>query len=305
MKNNRINELTKISRTWNIILIIPLVFAAFIVLVPLINIIIASFSSKESLSVKGFSFFPNEWSLEGYTFLFQFGDQLWRGYYVSIWYSVIGTAISLFMMSLYAYVIWQKGFGASKFYTWVMLITMLFNGGIVPQYILITRYLQIDDTAMVLLTHLLMHGFYIVILRSFLKTAIPDSVVESARIDGAGHFRIYFSIVLPLFKAGLATVGLFGFVYRWNDWFTPVLYISNPELVPLQTFLFRMQSYITFLTANAQMATTPEGLALLRNMPGRNLIMACTVVAIVPVLFAYPFFQRFFVRGMLIGSVKE
>ncbi|NLB39718.1 MAG: carbohydrate ABC transporter permease, partial [Clostridiales bacterium] len=131
-----------------------------------------------------------------------------------------------------------------------------------------------------------------------------DTLFEAGKIDGAGHFRIFFQIVLPLFQAGLATIGLFNVVARWNDWFTGLLYIQNSKLIPLQTLLQKIQSTIDFLKNNSQVANTPEGIEMLRNLPTQNLRMACTVIVVAPMLMVYPFFQRYFVTGLTIGSIK-
>ena len=276
-----------------------------ITILPVTNIIIVSFTSSESITNFGFSFFPQVWSVEGYNYLFRMGDQLIRSYIVTIQYAVFGTALGLLTMSLYAYVLAQRDFPLRRFLTWFLFITMIFNGGLVPSYILITRYLRINNTFWLFLLNGMAASGGIIILRTFIKTTIPPSLIESARIDGAGHIRIYFIIVMPLLKAGLATIGLFGFVWRWNDWFTAFLYNSNPNLIPLQTFLYRIITQIQFLTNNSDFASTPEGFEMLKNTPTTSLQMACTVMVILPILFAYPFFQRFFEKGMLVGSIKE
>ncbi len=150
-----------------------------------------------------------------------------------------------------------------------------------------------------------MSVYNVIILRTFILTTIPDTLFEAARIDGAGHFRIYVSIVLPLFKAGIATIALFNVVSRWNDWFTGMLYIKKASLIPLQTMLKNIQDNIDFLKQNAQIAGTPDGIAFLNSLPDQNLRMACTIIVIIPILCAYPFFQRYFVQGLTMGSVKE
>ena len=208
-------------------------------------------------------------------------------------------------MSLYAYVLAQRSFRHHTFMTWILFFTMLFGGGLVPSYILNVRYLHIYDTIWVFLLPSLVSAYNVIILRTFIQTTIPDSLFEAARIDGANHFQVFGKIVLPLYKAGLATIGLFNVVGRWNDWFTGVLYIENPNLVPLQTLLQKIQSNIEFIKQNAAVAGTPDGIELMRNLPQQNLRMACMIIIILPVLAAYPFFQRYFVSGLTIGSVKE
>ena len=150
----------------------------------------------------------------------------------------------------------------------------------------------------------IVNAFYIIILRTFIQTTIPDSLIEAATIDGANDFTIYYKIVLPLSKAGLATIGLFSLVGRWNDWFTGMLYIENPKLIPLQTMLYKIQKDIEFIKSNAEISDSVMGLELLRSMPTESTRMAITIIATIPILFAYPFFQRYFIKGLTIGSVK-
>jgi putative aldouronate transport system permease protein len=208
-------------------------------------------------------------------------------------------------MLMYAYVTALRDFPLRKQLTWFLFFTMLFSGGLVPSYILNVRYYGLRDTFWILVLPGLVSANMVIILRTFIRTSIPESLLEAAKIDGAGHFRTFFEIVLPLSKAGVATVGLFTFVAKWNDWFTGMLYIENAKLVPLQTLLTKLQNSVDFLKNNSQMAGTADGMAMLRSLPGTNLRMACTVVAIAPLLIAYPFFQRYFVKGMTIGSIKE
>jgi putative aldouronate transport system permease protein len=282
-----------------------LFIGTLLVILPLALVIIVSFTSQSSIAYKGYTFFPDEWTLQAYKYLFKTGDALFNSYVITIFYTVAGTLLSLAVMTLYAYVIAQRYFVLRKFLTWLLFFTMLFSGGLVPSYILNVRYLRLNDTVWIFLLPSLMSGFNVIILRTFIKTTIPEAIIESARIDGAGHFMIFFKIVLPLFKAGIATVGLFQIVGRWNDWFTGMLYVENPKLVPLQTMLIRLQDTIDFIKRNAAVAATPDGMELIRNMPDENMRMATTIIVILPILFAYPFFQRYFVSGLTVGGIKE
>ena len=300
-------SLNQISLGWNTFFCVVLAITALLVIIPMILVFIVSFSSEASIAKVGFSFRPVEWSLDGYNYLFKTGTQLWNSYIITIFYTIVGTVMSLTVMSMYAYVISLKKFWAHKLFTWVLFFTMLFSGGLVPSYIMNVNYLHLNDTVWVFLLPSLVSAYNVIILRTFIQTTIPESLFEAARIDGASHFKIFLTVVLPLFGPGLATIGLFNVVGRWNDWFTGMLYISakRPQLVPLQTMLQKLQDSIDFLKKNAAIAGTPEGIALMRNMPDQNMRMACTVVVIVPVLLAYPFFQRYFVNGLTMGSVKE
>lgn len=298
------NRFNSIGCVPNAIITTILSLISLLMIVPMILIVIVSFSSDASISNVGFSFWPAEWSLEGYQYLFKMGDQVLDSYLITIFYTITGTVMSLSVMSMFAYVISQRNFVAKKFFTWMLFFTMLFSGGLVPSYILNVRYLNMYDTVWVFLLPSLVSAYNVIILRTFIQTTIPDTLFEAAKIDGAGHFRIFVQIVLPLFKAGLATIGLFNVVARWNDWFTGMLYIDTPQLVPIQTLLQKIQSQIDFLKNNAAVAGTPDGVALLRSLPTQSLRMACVVIIVLPVLMAYPFFQRYFVSGLTIGSVK-
>ena len=299
------NKFNVIGRGWNALFTTILCIVSLTMIIPMALVVVVSFSSELSIANKGFSFFPETWTLEGYRYLAKMGDQVLRSYGITIFYTVTGTLMSLTVMSLYAYVLAQRSFRHHKFMTWILFFTMLFGGGLVPSYILNVRYLHIYDTIWVFLLPSLVSAYNVIILRTFIQTTIPESLFEAARIDGANHFQVFGKIVLPLYKAGLATIGLFNVVGRWNDWFTGVLYIENPNLVPLQTLLQKIQSSIEFIKQNAAVAGTPDGIELMRNLPQQNLRMTCMIIIILPVLAAYPFFQRYFVSGLTIGSVKE
>jgi putative aldouronate transport system permease protein len=181
---------------------------------------------------------------------------------------------------------------------------MLFSGGLVPSYIINVNCLHLYDSFWVLVLPSLVNAFNVIVLRTFISTTIPSEMLDAAQIDGANEFRIYTSIVLPLSKAGLATIALFVLVSKWNEWFTGMLYIDNPKLIPLQTMLTRIQQKIDLIKNNSSIASTPDGMALLDSMPTEQTRMAIVMISTLPILFAYPFFQRYFIQGMTIGSVK-
>lgn len=298
------NRCNSISRGWNAAFVAILALACLTVLLPVALVVIVSLSSAESIANIGYSFFPQGWSLTAYRALLATGTQIGNSYKVTIAHTCLGTFLSLMVMSLYAYVLAQPGFPCHGFYTMILFFTMLFSGGLVPHYIVNVRYLRLYDSFWIFIFPSLVSAFNVIILRTFIQTTIPYSLFEAARIDGANDFLIYGCIVLPLFKAGLATVALFNVVSRWNDWFTGMLYIENPKLVPLQTMLTNIQNTIDFIKNNAEMANSVEGQELLRSMPSTSTRMAIMVVSTAPMLAAYPFFQRYFISGMTIGSVK-
>lgn len=300
-----INKLALLTRGWNALFLAILLAGTLTVLIPMVLVVIISFSSELSIANNGFTFFPSEWTTKAYTYIFKTGDQIVQSYLVTIFYTLLGTLISLTVMTMFAYVISLRQFALRKGLTWYLFFTMLFSGGLVPSYILNVRYLGFKDTVWIFLLFNTVSAYYVIILRTFIRTTIPESLFESARIDGAGYFTVFVKIVLPLFKAGIATVGLFNVVTRWNDWFIGMLYIENAKLVPLQTMLIRLQATIDFLKQNAAVAGTPDGIALLSTLPDQSMRMATTIIVILPIIFAYPFFQRYFISGLTLGSIKE
>lgn len=298
------NRFNSISPGWNAAITVFLAIIAVVCLAPLILLIVISFTSADSIAYNGYTFWPSEWSTVAYSQLMKTGTQILNGYKVTIAYTIVNTVLSLLVMSMYAYVMAQKQFRGRTFITFFAFFTMLFGGGLVPSYIINVKYLGLYDTFWIFVFPGLMSAYNCIILRTFVQTTIPESLFEAAKIDGAGHFRIYAQIVMPLFKAGLATIGLFKVVGNWNDWFTGMLYIENPKLTPLNTMLTRIMDNINFIKANADKLSDDQVAAILNDMPTESCRMAITVITVAPILFAYPFFQRYFVQGLTIGSVK-
>ena len=303
-EDNSFQKINRISPTTNAVFSIVMSVIAVLTVVPVALVFIISITSSESLTFRGFSFFPLSTSFIAYNSLFKTGSQLVDSYVVTIVVTAIHTVASVLIMTMYAYVLAQQRFTARKFYTFVVFFTMLFSGGLVPSYIINVNVLHLYDTFWILVLSSMVSAFNIIVLRTFISTTIPIELFDAAQIDGASEFRIFGSIVIPLSKAGLATIGLFVLVGKWNEWFTGMLYIDTPKLVPLQTMLTRIQQQIDFIKNNSSLASSPDGMALLKNMPSEQTRMAILVLTTVPVLFAYPFFQRFFIHGMTIGSVK-
>lgn len=301
-----INKCNRLSTKWNIFFFILLFILFLIVLIPIALVVIISFSSSGSIAANGYSFFPTEWTFDAYrALLFEgLGTQILNSYMVTIAQTVVGTVLSLLVMSLYAYVLAQKRFPARRFYTLILFITMLFSGGMVPSYMVNTQLLHLYDTFWVFIFPSLVGAYNVIILRTFIQTTIPETLFDAAKIDGANDFVIFFRIVLPLFKAGLATIALFCAVGRWNDWFTAVLYIENSHLIPIQTMLQKIQANIEFIKQNSMMLGNATSMDLLKNLPTESTRMAIVVISTIPIVFAYPFFQRYFVQGITVGSIK-
>ncbi|MEY8740060.1 carbohydrate ABC transporter permease [Bacillales bacterium AN1005] len=292
-----------VSSGWNVMMNMIAGLFALICVFPFIFVVIISFTDEKVLARDGYRLIPAEWSLAAYQFVWQSGDTLLRAYGVTILVTVLGTIISLILMSLYAYAISRKSFRYRRFFSIFAILTILFNGGMIPTYMVVSQLLGLKDTLWALILPLAMNAFYIMILRTFYSTSVPDAVIESARIDGAGEFYTFMKIVIPLSLPGLATIGLFSTLGYWNDWFNALLYIDNPNLVPLQSMLMRIESSIQFIQQNS--ANSSMSLAAMQSIPQDTSRMAMVVLATLPIIFAYPFFQRYFVQGLTVGAVKE
>lgn len=302
--DNSFARINRVKPVTNALLSTLLTVLAALVVIPVVLVLIISISSGASITLNGFSFFPSELSFTAYATLFKAGSQIYDSYRITIIVTVVSTALSLAIMSMLAFVLAQESFAFRRVYTFVLFFTMLFSGGLVPSYIINVRYLHLYDTFWILVLPSLVSGFNVIVLRTFITTTIPSALFDAAKIDGANDFYIYLRIVMPLFTAGLATIGLFCVIGKWNEWFTGMLYIDNPKLIPLQTMLTRIQQKLDFIKQNSAYASTPDGAAMLRNMPSESARMAIVVISTLPILFAYPFFQRYFIKGMTVGSVK-
>ena len=288
----------------NIIANIILAVSAIACVFPFIFVIIISLTSEQSLLEHGYSIFPKEWSLDAYKYLLQSGGALAQSYMVTIVVTILGTIINVSMVSSYAYAISRKGFKYRRQFTFLVFFTMLFGGGMVPSYIVMTQVLGLKNTIWALILPLAFNSFNIIVMRTFFQKSVPDSIIESARIDGASEFRIFTKIVIPLAIPGIATIALFSTLAYWNDWFNAMLYIDKTALMPLQYILIRIDTSMEFLASNAA-ALGANAASVVASMPKETAKMAIVVISTLPIIVAYPFFQRYFVNGLTIGAVKE
>ncbi|WP_338068658.1 carbohydrate ABC transporter permease [Paenibacillus paeoniae] len=280
-------------------LIFVLVTVAMVL--PLLLVVMASFSSEDSIIRKGYRLWPEIFSLEGYKIVFQYPGMLLNAYSITVMVTVMGTIISLLLTAMIAYVMARRDYAYRKATSFFVIFTMLFNGGLVPFYILVVKYLHLKDTLWVLILPYLVNPFYVLIMKGFFDR-VPIEVVESAKIDGASEYRSFFTIVLPLATPALATVGLFiSFVY-WNDWWLGLLFIDNNKLVSIQLMLYRTMNSIEFFAANARYMS---GQIDVTKFPSLTARMALAVLGAGPMMFIFPFFQRYFVKGLTVGSIKE
>lgn len=289
---------TKATKIFNIIAYIFITIIAAACLLPFIMLISGSFSSEQAIRFEGYSILPRDFSMEAYNIIFKNPWTVVRAYGVTILITGVGTAVGLFFLTMTAYVISRKDFKYRNVISFYFYFTTLFNGGMVCTYIFYIRYLNLKDSLWALILPGMMNVFYLLIMRSFV-TAIPSALIESAKIDGAGELRIFAQIVLPLLKSGLATIGLFMALGYWNDWYNAMLYINDEAKYPLQYMLYNMQQKTQAL---AQIASQ-VGIKV-ENLPSNSLKLAMAVVATGPIILLYPFVQKYFVKGVTIGSVK-
>ncbi|MDQ0872970.1 putative aldouronate transport system permease protein [Paenibacillus sp. V4I3] len=272
-------------------------------LLPFFLLVITSFTDEMTIVSEGYSFLPSKFSLAAYEFLWNDSSNIFRAYGITILVTLVGTFVGLSITALCAYPLSRKDMLIRKPLSFIVFFTLLFNGGLVPTYLVYTQVFDMKNTLLALIIPgLLSNGFYVLIMRTFFMTSIPTPVIESASIDGAGEFKIFFQIVLPLSLPILATVGLMQTIGYWNDWFNGLIYVTDSKLFSLQNLLNRILLNAQFLSSNASSSTTE--LAASSNIPMESVRMAMAVIGTIPLLIAYPFFQKYFVKGLVIGAVK-
>ncbi len=273
---------------------------SFLCALPFLLVISGSFSQQTDILMHGYRLFPEKVSLDAYKMLFKIPAELLRAYGVTIFVTVTGTFFGLWFTSMAAYVIASKDFRYRYQVSFFFYFTSIFGGGLVPWYVFNTKYLHFHNNLIALILPILVNETYLLILKSYMMN-IPDSLYESARLDGAGDFTIYWRIVMPLTKSGLATVGLFIALAYWNDWYNAMLYMDegSRNLYPLQYFLNNILTKAQAMNAAAARSGIPAS-----DVPSDPMKLAMTVVATGPIVLLYPFLQKFFVKGVTIGAVK-
>lgn len=270
---------------------------------PLVFVFSISVSSEEALRTFGYRLIPEEFSNAAYMFLWNERGMILRATFMSIAVTVIGTVIAVILNTTMGYVISRRSYKLKQLYTWLVFIPMVFNGGMLANYVVVNNILKLSNTIWALILPLACSAFSVTICKTFFRTTVPDSIVESAKIDGAGQLRIWAQIVLPISKPVMATIGMFAAFGYWNDWFQASLYIQDANLQTLQSLLNMIQRKIEYIANNPY-----GGLSLQQykaSMPTESVRMAIAMVIIVPIACVYPFFQKYFISGLTIGSVKE
>ena len=270
---------------------------------PVWLVFVAAFTDEKTIARNGFAFWPEKWSLNGVNAVLKYGDKLVSSYGVTIFVTVAGTFLGLLVMSMFAYSISRKDFRLSKFLSVYLLIPMLFNGGQLSGYICFTTYYHLKDNLWVLILPLCVTTMNVIILRTYIANSIPGELMEAAKIDGAGEYRTFFQITLPLLKPSLAAVGFMMATAYWNDWQNALMYIDTDKKKPLQLLLINIQKSIEFLLNNNNVPSSVRA-AMGGTIPQYSSTMATVIVVIGPIMIAYPFFQKYFIKGLTVGSVK-
>ena len=267
-------------------------------MIPFIMLISGSFSSEQAIRFEGYGILPKDFSLEAYKLIFKTPGTVIRAYGVSIFITLLGTLLGLLLTTITAYVLSRKDFKYRNVFSFFFYFTTLFNGGMVCTYIFYIQYLHLKDSYLALILPGTFNVFYLLIMRTFVSS-VPYALIEAAKIDGAGEFRTFFAIVLPLLKSGMATIGLFLALGYWNDWYNAMLYINDENKYPLQYMLYSLMQKTQALASLAGKASIQVA-----DLPSNSLKLAMAVVATGPIILVYPFVQKYFVKGVAVGSVK-
>ena len=288
------------SKAFNVIAAAALILGMLFALIPFWILFVNSFSTEEYLTLNGYSLWPKEFSTAAYDYLLGAGASIGRAYLMSVVIAGIGVSVSLVITVLFAYPLSKKDLPGRTFFSFLLFFTMLFNGGLVPTYMVYTNLVNVKDTlAGMIVPYLLMNAFYVIMVRTYFTSSIPGEVVEAAQIDGSGHFSCLLRIVVPMSKPILATIALMTLINYWNNWTNGIYFMqTRTDLYGIQNYLNDVMNKATFLQSH--MTSSMIGF----KIPNTSVRMAIAVVAVIPLLVAYPFFQKYFVKGITLGSVK-
>ena len=290
--------------TFKIISHIAMILASILVMIPLLLLVISSFTANDMILANGYSFTPEKTSLASYTYVLKGNNKILNSYGVSMLLTITGTCIGTIITVMLGYMLSRKDLPGRKVLTFLVFFTMLFNGGLVPTYMNYTQVFGIKNTFFALLIPtLLLNAFYVMLVKSFFITSIPEEIIEASRIDGASEYGTFFRIAAPMARPMIATIALFIGLGYWNDWYNGYLYItSRTELYSIQNLLTRMQQNIQFLMQNSGGLTNIS--VGLSDIPSEGIRMSMAVLGILPIVIIYPFVQNHFVQGITMGGVK-
>lgn len=294
--------ISKKQKIYQVIIHIVLILMALFMVMPFILLFLCSITDETTLILNGYSFFPEKFSLSAYEYIIQSGSKIVRAYGMTFAITIVGTLVNTLISSLLAYGLSLSNLPGRKVLSFIVFFTMLFNGGLVPTYLMYTTYFHISDTFFALVVPtFLMSAMNVIMMRTFFQNSIPTALYEACQIDGGGHFLIYRTIVLPLGKPILVSMGLFAGLAYWNDWTNGLYYISDrKELWGIQSLLNQMITNIQYLSSNAQAAANVD----MSNFPSTSVRMAIAFVGIIPILIVFPVLQKYFAKGIALGAVK-
>ena len=297
--------MAKRNRGYQIMINAVMLLVVVTVVVPFLLLFMSSITDENTLLVNGYSFFPEKFSLGAYAYIFRSGDKIFRAYGMTVLVTLFGTLVNVTLSALFAYPLSLKNLPGKRGITFFVFFTMLFNGGLVPSYVLWSNYIGVKDSIWgLLLPGLLMSAMNVLLIRTYFSTSIPDTLFEAAEIDGAGQMTIFAKIVLPLGKPILVTIGTFSGLAYWNDWTNGLYYITKrTELFTIQNLLNQMVSDLQFLSQNAGNVSSDVALEL-SKVPSTGVQMAIAFVAILPIILIFPFLQKYYAKGIALGAVK-
>ena len=302
--NDNMTRLNRINPVTNVLFNLLFVILALCCVVPILFIFIISITDEQVIRTQGYQFFVTAETVSGeaYKYLWSQRSTILNAFWVSVEVTVLGTVLGVALTCLMGYVLSRAEHKLNNFLTIMVFIPMVFGGGLAASYVVNTQILHLDDTLWILILPLPVSSFNVTIARTFFRTTVPDSIIESARIDGASQWTIFFRIVMPISKPVLATIGLFLAFGYWNDWYQSMLYIKSDELKSLQAMLNSMQKDLEFLTKNPTAGLSQAD--MIKSMPQESVRMAIAFVVAVPIACIYPFFQKYFISGLTVGAVK-
>ena len=300
--DNVVLHYMRVHPVTNVVFSLIFISLALLCFLPALLVCIVSFSSEASVLTKGYSFVPMEGSVESYAYLARTPEYIGRAFLNSIGITIVGTCFGLVLCSTMGYALSRPNYRLRGFFTWFIFLPMLFSGGLVASYMINAQILNLKNTYWALILPICCSSFYVIIMRTFFQTTVPDAIIESAKIDGARQIRIFVQIVLPISLPAIATIGLFYTFAYWNDWLMAKYYLNSnmQDLFPLQYVLITLENSIDFLSRNSQFMA--PGTAT--NIPSETVRMAMVMVAVIPIACSYPFFQKYFISGLTIGAVK-
>ena len=300
-ENPKSKDMLALPPAANAFLNLLMVIVCLLALIPVYVIVISSVTSEAALTANGYRLWPAEFSTMAYKYLFMKGSIIITAYINTILATLAGTLLAVVMVGLYAYAISRDNFKFKTFFTFYAFFTMLFGGGLVAYYMVTRQVLQIQNSLWALFLPSAFSPFWVIVMRTFYKMNVPNELIEAARMDGAGEWRTLLSIVLPLSLPGLATVALFSAIGIWNNFFNCLLLVDDAKYYSLQFTIYTTLNNIRFLLENADKMA---GLVNVSTLPSQTFRMAMAVVTVGPIIFAYPFFQRYFIRGLTLGAIK-